>query len=120
MKKCIFILALIALFPLFGNEPSLTIHDQDEIVVLKQLIEATQKSLNEQHTLLQSILRYRAVRELFFDDTTNSRKATNLVKMALQISNQLEESKMTHLFSKEFLEELSFYSSVGRKNGLGK
>ena len=102
---------LIALF-LFA---SLLAAPQDEILVIEQLIETTKKNLDSQERLLKSIQEFNQAREAFLSDLDNGRLATRLVKMAMQLHNYLEKEHLTHLFSSDFLQELTFYNQVGKQ-----
>lgn len=97
---------------------SLSVHEQDEVEILEGLIQVTKKSLAEQETLLKEMTHFRVCRENFLDNPESAKSATTLVKAALCLNRLIKEGDWTHLFSKDFLEEIAFYTDVGKQHGL--
>jgi len=91
-----------------------TLSAHEEVLVLEQLIETTQKNLHSQQELLRSLHAYHAARDSYFGDPDSSKRATLLVKKAMKLHTQLTRDHLHHLFSNDFLTELSFYNQVGK------
>lgn len=105
MRKITFsLLLLLPFFPLKAEE---------SIDLVKQLIEATEKSLDDQKRLLTQLEEFYRARALFVEDSQNSRAGAALVRAAMRINKQLEEEHLSHLFTSEFLEEIRFFNQVG-------
>lgn len=109
-----FILAVLLLFsPLFA-------HPQDELMVLDQLIETTQKNLNAQLLLKGMMFEFFQTREAFLTNPESGKLATSLVKKATRLHNHVDKEHLSHLFSTEFLTELAFYNQVGKSVSIPK
>jgi len=106
-----FLLVLAFLFS------SLLAAPQDEILVLEELINTTQSNLNAQQLLLKKMLEFKEAREAFLADPDSGKLATALVKRAMHLQAHLEKEHLAHLFSTDFLMELSFYNQVGKQFG---
>lgn len=104
---------------LYAEEHSPSIQAQDEISVLEELISMTKKSLAEQETLLLEMKKYQFTRENFLENPDSPKWATLLVKASLALKKTMQTGNWAHLFSKDFLEEITFYTEVGKQHGLG-
>jgi|GEM_PF-3266983 len=105
MKKIALSLLLsMAFFPLKAEEA---------VEVVKQLIETTEKSLEDQRRLLGYLEEFYKARELFVADSNNTKAGAALVRAAMRINRELTEEHLAHLFSSEFLEEVRFFNQVG-------
>ena len=80
---------------------------------MKQLIETTEKSLEEQRRLLAHLEEFYKARILFVEDSNNAKAGAALVRAAMRINKELEQEHLAHLFSSEFLEEIRFFNQVG-------
>ena len=65
---------------------------QDEIVVVEQLIETTQKNLDTQQALLKKMVEFKDAREAFLANLESGKLATALVKRAMELNSHLERS----------------------------
>ena len=114
----------LGLFVLLGSSFSLmgqpSIRDQDEITVLLELIEMSQKNLVEQQTLLKNILDFRKQRQAFVQEPTSNRLATALVRSAMRIQGEIDGNHLSHLFSKDFLTEVRFFAQGGQEKKLSR
>lgn len=104
---------LVGFIPL-GAAP----HSQDELSSLLELIETTKSNLAEQQRLLKHLLEFKKTREYFVGEPNNPKLATELVRAAMRLHSLLKESRVIHLFSSDFLSELSFFNEVGEKHQL--
>ncbi|MFZ0566039.1 MAG: hypothetical protein WAM28_07635 [Chlamydiales bacterium] len=97
----------------FGD---VTVIEQDEVEILRELIRATQKNLNEQKTLLKLLVEYNQIRATFVEEPTSAKIATDLVTLAMRISQKIEKENLIHLFSSDFLTEIRFFNQVGQQH----
>ena len=105
MKKIALSLSIMcAFFPLKAEEALDTI---------KQLIATTEKSLDEQRSLLSLVEAFYQARALFVADSDDQKAAVTLVRAAMRVHRELENEHLSHLFSSEFLEEIRFFNQVG-------
>lgn len=90
------------------------LQEQDEVIVLKRLIEVSKNNLLEQEELLKEVVLFKKKREDFIKDPTSAKLATMLVKTAVRLNEKIQKSHLTHLFSTSLLEEIKFFSEVGQ------
>lgn len=97
-----------------------TIPEQDEITILLDLIESSKKNLQSQQKLLKVMIDFKKAREAFMNDPTSARLATDLVRSATRVKDEIEINHMVYLFSEDFLKEIQFFVNIGiqHKNGL--
>lgn len=88
---------------------------QDEALIIQELINTTQKNLEAQQAVLKILVEYNTAREAFITDPDSSKLATRLVKKAMRLQNHIEQEHLAHLFSADFITELSFYNQVGKR-----
>jgi hypothetical protein len=98
----------------------LSASSHEEVLVIEQLIETTQKNLINQKALLEKLRAYHQARDAFIGDPDSSKLATWLVKRAMHLHLHLEQAHLSHLFSTDFLTELSFYNQVGKHQLAGR
>ena len=91
----------------------------EEVLVIEELIETTQKNLRSQEALLQALNAYNHARDAYLADPDSGKKATLLVKRAIYLQSHLAKEHLSHLFSPDFLTELTFYNQVGKKQLAG-
>ena len=103
-KVALSLLFMLCFFPLKAEEA---------IEVVKQLIETTEKSLNDQRRLLSQLEEFYHQRALFVEDSSDAKAGAALVRAAMRIQKELEKEHLAHLFSSEFLEEVRFFNQVG-------
>lgn len=87
---------------------------QDEVLVLEELIASTRKNLEGQQQLLSLIQEFNQSREAFLADPDSGKLATALVRRAMRLHGLLEKERLSYLFSSDFLQEIAFYTSVGK------
>jgi hypothetical protein len=98
---------LFLFFPLSAAQP-------EEIDVVEQLITTTKKNLDAQQRLLQMMIAYNQAKESFLEDPDSSKLATSLVRKSMLLHHHIMQEHLSHLFSTDFLVELSFFNQVGK------
>lgn len=93
---------------------------KDEMRVLDQLIESTTKQLEMQKTLKLLTLKFRDQQEEFFQGNQSKSHASDMVRTARQIYELISINHIEYLFSKVYLEELTFFSSIAGKNKISR
>lgn len=92
----------------------------NEIDRLNFLIDATQNNLQNQKNLRGLILEYQKTQALYMKNSQDNELLFRMVKQAHRILSQIKENNLAHLFSSEFLGELTLLSQVANKKGLPK
>lgn len=88
---------------------------QDEMLVIEELISATKRNLASQEELMRKLVAFKGAREAYLANPDSGKYATSLVKQAMQLHQHLEKERVSHLFSNDFLTELSFYNKIGKQ-----
>lgn len=109
MKIFSLFLSIIVVFPLCAAP-------QDEEALLASLIAKTKKSVIEQQQLLEMVTDYKKTRQAFVADAANNKLATALVRKAAQIFALIEKNRLADLFPQPFMEEISYFTEVGKRN----
>lgn len=112
--KPFFILALMSLLaPLAAGEPSST--QEDEVAAVEHLIQITSIQLEKQKELKALMLEFREQQDTFFQGDQSKAHASKMVGTAHKILEMIKQSRIQHLFSSEYLEELALFSSIASK-----
>ena len=106
MKKIALSLALLI--------PFLPLKAEEAVDVVQELISSSEKNLKGQRRLLTSIESFYQAREAFIADSNNARIGTDLVQIAIRVEREMKEENLAHLFPTSFLEEVRFFSRVGK------
>jgi hypothetical protein len=101
------------LFLCFGTS---VFAQQDEIVAVNHLIEATQKRVVAQQVLREKMLLFYDQKERFIQGDESKLHASQMVRTAHQILSAIREQRLQYLFSSQYLEELALFSSIAEKN----
>lgn len=113
------LLTSFLVFSLFAQlSANSTIVEQDEISILKELINTTKQNLQSQQTLLKMITEFRQMKSAFIVDPSSAKLATALVKSAMRVHQEIEKEHLTHLFSSSFLTEIHFFNQIGEQQHL--
>ena len=99
-----------------SNDPS-TITAND-LVMLDNLIEATQKSIENQKILRQQIKDYQKLQLQYLNNSQDNELLYRMVKSAYAISNTIKENHLTQAFSPEFMSEINLFAQVASKRGI--
>lgn len=125
------VLYLVVLFisvALFGKEGALLIpqsslqeqkyalQERDEVAMMRQLITTTEQQLEMQRELLEWMLTFREQKQAFSSGNENKAHVRAMVQNARRLFESLAEKHLQHLFSREYLDELQFFSSIAGKN----
>ena len=94
--------------------------DEDEIKVVDKLIHATEEQLKKQHQLKGLMVQFQKQKEEFIQGNQTKAHATQLVRSARQIYELISSNHFDHLFAKDYLEELQFFSSIAGKRALSR
>ena len=90
---------------------------QNEIIMLDNLIAATQKSLDKQKALKDLVAQYNRTQMDTLADTEDKELLLRTVKMAQRVLESIQENNLTHNFDSAFLSELTLLAQIGAKYG---
>lgn len=93
---------------------------EDEIDALDHLIHATTRQLETQKQLKKLMLEFKKQREEFIQGNQTKAHASRMVRTARQIYEMITSNHMEHLFAKDYMEELTFFSSIAGKTAVTK
>lgn len=114
LLKTLYSITMRLLIPIFFVLSSIPLLSYDEeVLIVQELIKATQNNLKAQNELLSSLIKFKQARQAFIEDPTSRKLATLLVKTAMAVQNQIENEHLAHLFSQDFLSEIQFYNQLG-------
>lgn len=102
------------------NEEDLAIENKDEIKILEQLIQTTEKQLEMQKRLKTLMVEFKNQQEQFVQGDQTKAHASQMVRTARQIYELIAINHIDYLFPKSYLEELAFFSSIAGKNKISK
>jgi hypothetical protein len=92
----------------------------DELKALDQLTQATTRQLQMEQQLKNLMLQFRDEQERFAQGEQSKAHAGQMVRTARQIYEILTENHIEHFFPKDYLEELTFFSSIAGKSKISK
>ncbi len=99
-------------------ETSLPLPENDELKVIEQLIEVTTRQLGTQKQIKELMLQFKKQREEFVQGNQTKSHAGRMVRTARQIYEMISSNHLEHLFAKDYLDELTFFSSIAGKTSL--
>jgi hypothetical protein len=82
---------------------------------LELLIRATQQQHEFQLALLDEIIAYQKVRDLYLQKPEDKELLFRVVKRADRVLEDIKMAKLTHLFDAEFLKELNMFARFNKK-----
>jgi hypothetical protein len=94
--------------------------DEDEVKVVDKLIKVTEEQLKKQEQLKELMLFFQKHKEEFVQGNQTKTQASRLVRTARQIQELIKENHLEHLFAKDYLDELQFFSSIAGKTTLSR
>lgn len=118
---------LLLLFPLISVYPNPHIPDspflesidiepsEDELVVIERLIRMTEKQLQAQKRIKILIGQMYHDRELFLKGDQSKIHAKYMIDSASEMLSLIRLYRLQHLFSPEFMEEVTLYNQIGKK-----
>lgn len=89
--------------------------DEDEIKIVDQLIVTTQERLKVQQQLRALMVDYQTQKEVFAQGNQTKPQVARLVRLGRAIYEMIEGNHFEHLFAKDYLDELQFFSSIAGK-----
>jgi hypothetical protein len=101
-------------------QTSLPLGEEDEIKIIDQLISATTTQLETQKQIRDLMFQFKKEREEFVQGNQSKAQAAKLVKTARQISELIAANHIEHLFAKDYLNELTFFSSIAGKTAVSR
>jgi hypothetical protein len=101
-------------------EASLPLGEEDEVKIVDQLITATETQLETQKHLKELMLQFKKQREEFIQGNQTKPHAARMVRTARQIYEIITANHLEHLFAKDYLDELTFFSSIAGKTAVTK
>jgi hypothetical protein len=99
-------------------ETSLPLGEEDEVKVIEQLISASSRQLETQKQMRELMLQFKKQREEFIQGNQTKSHAGRMVRTARQIYELITSNHLEHLFAKDYLDELTFFSSIAGKTAV--
>lgn len=124
MKWLLFVALSAVCLQVYADTP-LTIKDPaaligNEIARLDTLIQATEKSLEEQKQLRVHIVEYQKLQDRFLENSGDNELLFKLVKSAYRTLQMIKNNHLTQTFDPDFIDELSVLSQPATKRGVPK
>lgn len=125
-----FILSLWALSAFAGEMPPVivpqsslmkvaaTALEENEVVVVDRLIQATQDLLKLQQHLKELMISFHNQKEAFVQGDQTKKHVSVMVQTAREILEIITVQHWQFQFSQEYLDELTLFSSIAGKNGI--
>lgn len=88
---------------------------EDEVEAVDHLIKATEEKLEVQKQLKLLMVKFKRQQDEFFMGNQTKHHAFRMVTTAREIMEIVGANHLTHLFSKEYLDELVLFSSIAGK-----
>ena len=92
------------------------VHYENEVETMDHLISVTEQHLNAQKKLRNLIAEFKKQKDRFFKGAQTKKHSFKMVKTASQILHLIHENYLQQLYSPEYLEELTMFSSIAEKN----
>jgi len=102
------------------QQTSVPLADEDEIKIVEQLIVATEAQMETQKRLKELMIRLQKLREEFVQGNQTKTHAALMVRTARQVYEIITVNHLEHLFAKDYLDELLFFSSIAGKTAVKK
>lgn len=94
--------------------------DTDELKIADQLIVTTRRQLEMQKNLKDLMVQFRDQKESFVQGNQTKEHAGKMVRTARQIYEIITANHLEYVFPKDYLDELTFFSSIAGKSGISK
>jgi hypothetical protein len=101
-------------------DPNLSVGREDEIRVIDQLIASTQAQIEREKGLKELMVQFKKERDAFELGNQSKAHTVRLVRSARQVYERIVADHLEHLFAKDYLDELSFFSSIAGKTSIPK
>jgi hypothetical protein len=99
-------------------QTALPLGEEDEVKIVEQLIFATVQQLETEKHLKNLMLQFKKQREEFIQGNQTKAHAGRMVRTARQIYETITANHFEHLFAKDYLDELTFFSSIAGKTAM--
>jgi hypothetical protein len=99
-------------------QANIPLGEEDELKVIQQLIDATTRQLETQKQVKELMLQFNKQREEFIQGNQTKSHAGKMVRTARQIYEMITSNHIEHLFAKDYLDELTFFSSIAGKTAM--
>jgi hypothetical protein len=100
------------------KETALPLSEDDEVKVIDHLIAATARQLEMQKQMKVLMMQFKKQREEFVQGNQTKPHAARMVRTARQIYELITSQHLEHLFAKDYLDELTFFSSIAGKTAV--
>ncbi len=99
-------------------QASLPLTEEDEMIIVERLIHTTEDQLKLHHHLKELMIQFKQYREAFIQGDHSKKNASSMVRSARQILDIITTQHLEFHFSKDYLDELTVFSSIAGKNGI--
>jgi len=96
-------------------ETTLPLSENDEMKIIDQMSSATSRQLEMQKQMKELMMQFKKQREEFIQGNQTKSHAGKMVRTARQIYEMITSNHLEHLFAKDYLDELTFFSSIAGK-----
>lgn len=91
---------------------------EDELDTMDRLIALTSEQLEAEKELRAHMGQLSQLKSQFYAGKDTPAQAKKIVHTARRIYHMIEDFHLQHVFSPEYLEEISFFTSLARKEGM--
>lgn len=88
------------------------------MVIVDRLIQNSQNQLDTQIHLKELMIRFNHLKEAFVQGDESKKTASAMVYTAREILEIISDQHLEFHFSKDYLDELTLFSSIAGKNGI--
>ncbi len=97
---------------------SLPVTEEDEVAAVDRLIQTTEDQLRMQQHLKDLMIQFKKYKEAFIQGDQTKKNASAMVRTAREILDIITSQHLQFHFSKDYLDELTVFSSIAGKNGI--
>lgn len=115
MKKLLLALFLTISSFAFAAQKNLF---QRDIAMMDDLIETTTLQLDRQKIIREKLIAYRNLQERYLSENENSDLLYQMSQTANQLLTMIKENYLTHMFTTEFISEITVVAKPAAKNNL--
>jgi hypothetical protein len=99
-------------------QTALPLSEEDEVLAIDRLITATKEQLALQVRLKELMVDFKKQKETFIQGEQTKQHAGRMVRTARSILEIISDQHLQYLFSVDYMQELSMFSSIAGKNGI--
>lgn len=97
---------------------ALPLSDEDEVAAVERIIHTTEDQLKVQQRLKDLMITFKKQKEAFIQGDQSKKTASAMVRTAREILQIITNQHLQFHFSKDYLDELTVFSSIAGKNGI--